>query len=133
MNPKAVARQVPIEGSGFLVFTISCLENSKHKWNQLFWRQKNMTLKSQPSRANAVLAPKATPHKMGLSLNWWVVCTRSLTVLPVSRALPKPAFLATDFGRFPDSFVSDRNKPVYSFSDKAFQGLLAGFTSVAQG
>jgi hypothetical protein len=92
-----------------------------------------MTLKSQPSRANEVLAPKATAHRMGLSLNWWVVCTRSLTLLPVSRALPKPAFLATDFGRFPDSCSQTGTNRAYSFSGKAFQGLLTGLTLVAQG
>jgi hypothetical protein len=92
-----------------------------------------MTLKSQPSRANEVLAPKATAHTMGLSLNWWVVCTRSLTVLPVSRALPKPAFLATNFGRFPDSSSRTGTNRVYSFSGKAFQRLLTELTSVAQG
>jgi hypothetical protein len=92
-----------------------------------------MTLKSQPSRANEVLAPKATAHRMGLSLNWWVVCTRGLTVPPVSRALPKPAFLATNFGRFPDSCSQTGTNRVYSFSGKAFQGLLTELTLVAQG
>src|SRR4028118_241729 len=74
-----------------------------------------MTLESQPSRANEVLAPKATPHRMGLTLNWCVVCTRSLTVLPVSRILLNPPSQQPTLGEFPDSFVSDRNKPVYSF------------------
>jgi hypothetical protein len=98
-----------------------------------FLASKDMTLESQLSRANEVLAPKATARRMGLSLNWWVVCTRSLTVLPVSRALPKLAFLATNFERFPDSCSRTGINRAYSFSGKAFQGLLTGLTSVAQG
>jgi hypothetical protein len=132
MNPKTAVTRFQLEAAVFwyVQFNLRKIESTS---GTSFSGVKNMTLESQPSRANEVLAPKATPHRMGLSLNWWVVCTRSLTVLPVSRALPKPAFLATYFGRFPDSCSRTGTNRVYSFSDKAFQGLLAGFTSVARG
>jgi hypothetical protein len=62
---KAVARQVPIEGSGFLVFTF--LKNLKRKWNRFYRRANNASQKCVFAiKASHPRANESPAYKIGV-------------------------------------------------------------------